>query len=355
MNKETWEWDITDVQRLINQNEKESAYLEYKACDALQNNDRSKNEISKDVSAFANAGGGIIIYGIIEDDGIPVEIDKGYAQNEIDKEWLDQVINSRIRRKIDGVKIHQIPLDNVSGDRVIYLVSIPQSRRAPHQAWDKKFYTRRNFLSEPMEEYEIRDIFMREDTPYVTLHMFFRRHGAQIERFPLSLKNHETSHSIEINGLLTNEGGGVVQHAIITLYIHSKLLFPRPKETNGVLRPLKLKFEDEDEEEDVYRMDIIWRGESKMPLFKTVEYRLLEDDFTINFKHQWLELEKTPFIMWEVRAPRMEPTKGFLRLKLEDNFAVLKQEVTPNVSAIMQDGKNRDFLKSPDLSLDAHC
>lgn len=352
MNKEPWEWDITDVQRLIVQKEKESAYLEYKSCLALLNNDKSKNEISKDVSAFANAGGGTIIYGIVEEDGIPIEIDEGFAHSEIDKEWLDQVINSRIRRKIDGVKIHQIPLDNVSGDRVIYLVSIPQSRRAPHQAWDKKFYTRRNFLSEPMEEYEIRDIFMREDTPYVTLDMFFRRHGARIERFPLSLVNPETLHSLEINGILKNEGGGEVQYAAITLYIHSKLLSPQSLKKNTMFRPLKLRIEDE--EEDVYRMDINWGGVSKMPLFKTVEYRLFDEDLGINFKHSWLEGKKSPFIMWEVRAPRMEPTKGFLRLKLEDNFAVLKQEVTPNVSAIMQDGKSRDFLKSPDLSLDAH-
>ena len=352
MNKEPWQWDITDVQRLLDQKETESAYLEYKECRALLNNDKSKNEISKDVSAFANAGGGTIIYGIIEEDGIPVEIDKGFAQNEIDKEWLDQVISSRIRRKIDGIRIHQIPVDESRGDRVIYLIYIPQSRRGPHQAWDKKFYTRRNFLSEPMEEYEIRDIFMREEAPCVNLDMFFRRHGARIEQFPLSLKNRETLHCLEINGVLKNECGGVVKYATITLYIHSRLLSPQSLQKNTMLRPLKLRFEDE--EDDVYRMDIIWRGEYKMPLFKTVECRLFDEDLEINFRPQWLEGKISPFIMWEVRAPQMEPTKGFFKLMIEEDFAVLKQEVVPSVSAIMQDGKNRAFLKSPDLSFDVN-
>jgi hypothetical protein len=119
-----------------------------------------------------------------------------------------------------------------------------------------------------------------------------------------------------------------------------------------MFRPLKLRIKNEDE--DVYRMDINWGGVSKMPLFKTVKYRLFEEDLGINFKHPWLEGKKSPFIMWEVRAPRMEPTKGFFRLILQDNFAVFKQEVIPSISAIMQDGKSRDFLKLPDLSLDAN-
>ena len=101
-------------------------------------------------------------------------------------------------------------------------------------------------------------------------------------------------------------------------------------------------------------MNINWGRASKMPLFKTVEYRLFDEDFGINFKHPWLEDKKSPFIMWEVHAPRMETNKGFFRLILEDNFAVIKQEVIPSISAIMQDGKSRDFLKSPDFSLDAN-
>jgi len=207
-------------------------------------------------------------------------------------------------------------------------------------------------FDKPMEESEKRNIVMGEETPHVILDMFFRRHGARMERFPLSLVNPETLHSLEINGILKNEGGGEVQYAAITLYIHSKLLSPQSLKKNTMFRPLKLRIKNEDE--DVYRMDINWGGVSKMPLFKTVKYRLFEEDLGINFKHPWLEGKKSPFIMWEVRAPRMEPTKGFFRLILEDNFAVFKQEVIPSISAIMQDGKSRDFLKSTDFSLDAN-
>jgi hypothetical protein len=55
MEKDPWLRDITDVQKLVDSKEKESAYLDYKESAALQNDEKSKTEISKDVSAFANA------------------------------------------------------------------------------------------------------------------------------------------------------------------------------------------------------------------------------------------------------------------------------------------------------------
>jgi len=227
----------------------------------------------------------------------------------------------------------------------------PPLGQKPNFSSDEQLTINEEF-DKPMEESVNRKIVIVGETPHVILDMFFRRHEARIERFPLSLANPETLHSLEINGILKNEGGGEVQYAAITLCIHSKLLSPQLVKKNTMFRPLKLRVNDE--EEDVYRMDINWSGASKMPLFKTVEYRLFDEDLGINFKHPWLEGEKSPFIMWEIRAPRMEPNKGFFRLILEDNFAVFKQEVIPSISAIMQDGKSRDFLKSTDFSLDAN-
>jgi len=349
MNKEPWQWDINDVKRLVELKEKESAYLDYKASNALKNEDLSKNEISKDVSAFANAGGGTIIYGVNEENGNPVGIDEGINPDIIRKEWLDQVINSRIKRKIDGVKIHQIPIDKEKGDRVIFVVSIPKSLRAPHQAWDKKFYTRRNFQSEPMEEYEVRDVFMREKAPHIVLDLFFDRHGTRKHDFPLSLVNPETVHNLEINGALRNEGGGEVQYAVIILHIEQRLYKSFKNLNNVEFRPIKFIFNEK--EIDAYRMVINWGGPSKMPLFKTVEYHLLPESINVQFMHSWLLEDESPFIMWEVRAPRMEPCRGFIRLKLKESSVILKPEEVPTDYTLLQDGRNREFLKTPNLSI----
>lgn len=153
-----------DILNLIKYQVKESSYLEYKGCDALrkhgnQSLDRIKMEISKDVSSFANAGGGTIVYGVIDDGHIPKNIDNNrFSPQKITKEWLENVIDSNIRRKIDSIKIYQIELQITNPGKVIYSVNIPQSLQGAHQAKYKKYYQRRNFKAEPMEDYQIRDV-----------------------------------------------------------------------------------------------------------------------------------------------------------------------------------------------------
>lgn len=149
-----------DVKRLIDNKIKESIHLEYKACYALRVDEESRKELSKDVSSFANSDGGQIIYGVIEKNNIPLKIDVGYGKkNKINREWIEQVINSKISPKIEDIVITPINLSN--SDKYIYVVEIPQSNRSPHQASDRKFYKRYNFQSVAMEEYGIRELYFK--------------------------------------------------------------------------------------------------------------------------------------------------------------------------------------------------
>lgn len=137
--KNPWEWDEDDILSLINNKVKESISLDYKQCDSLfPVNDKKKNEVSKDVSAFANSAGGTIVYGVIEKGHLPEVIDTGFDPNVVTKEWLEQVINS-IQRRIDGVRINQVELNRSRPGKVLYVVYIPQSNRAPHMANDYRF------------------------------------------------------------------------------------------------------------------------------------------------------------------------------------------------------------------------
>jgi hypothetical protein len=150
-----------DILALMANKKEENISLDYKESKALSNNDRNKFEISKDVSAFANSVGGTIIYGIREEGHIPVKIDNGVYPKEITKEWLESIIDSRISPRIDGLEIIPIELKETNPGRYIYIVNIPQSTRAPHQASDKRYYKRYNFKSAPMEDYEIKDVANR--------------------------------------------------------------------------------------------------------------------------------------------------------------------------------------------------
>lgn len=172
-------WDEAKLQSYIDNAIEESLTLDYKAADALGSSDGKKREITKDVSAMANSAGGLIIYGISEysdpaKQHLPEKLDQ-VNRTRFSKEWLEQVINN-IRPKIDNLVIHSV---NFSGaNDVAYVVEIPQSTTA-HQATDHRYYKRFNFLSQAMEDYEVRDIMNRARRPDMSVE--FDYEGQHIE------------------------------------------------------------------------------------------------------------------------------------------------------------------------------
>ncbi len=163
-------WDKDYILHLISNGVEESIHLDYKSADSLQITEQKKAEISKDVSSFANSEGGIIMYSMKEEGRPPKPIEVEVIDpNIITREWLESVINSRIERRIEGIKIKGIDLGDTFQNKIVYVVFIPQSAEAPHQAFDKKYYKRFNFQSVPMEDYEIRDVANRIKEPIIKI------------------------------------------------------------------------------------------------------------------------------------------------------------------------------------------
>jgi hypothetical protein len=164
-NKNPSDWQEEDLLGLIHSQTEESLILDYKASPSLDNTDERKNEISKDVSSFANSAGGTIVYGISENGGIPKALDGQIDPTKTTKEWLEQVIHGRIRPRLD-VHINPVALTTQHPGRVAYVVKIPPGKTA-HQASDHKYYKRYNFRSVPMEDHEIRDVMNRSKHPII--------------------------------------------------------------------------------------------------------------------------------------------------------------------------------------------
>ena len=151
----------TDLKRLVTDQIRESLTLDYKASAALGRSDKQRDELCKDVTAFANSAGGQIVIGVEENKHVPSRVDDG-AEPTITKEWVEQVIDSRTQPRIEGLIITPIQLAKGLG----FVIAVPQAKsRAPHQAPDKKYYKRQNFQCVPMEDYEIRDALRRATTP----------------------------------------------------------------------------------------------------------------------------------------------------------------------------------------------
>ena len=163
-------WTEAKLQNFITSEVEESLTLEYKAAEALDRNETKKKEITKDVSAMANSAGGMLIYGVCEFG----EVEKRHLPEKITpvdrrsfpREWVEQIIQA-IRPRIDGIVIHSVNLSSGENDTA-YVIEIPQSNTA-HQANDHRYYKRFNFQAVPMEDYEIRDVMFREQTPNIAL------------------------------------------------------------------------------------------------------------------------------------------------------------------------------------------
>lgn len=304
---EPWNWTMSDLEELIKTKRKESIDLDYKESRALQNNDKCKNEISKDISAFANSAGGTIIYGIREDKYIPIEIDEGIDITQISKEWMEQVISSRIQRKIEGVRIHQVDLNKASG-KAAYIIYIPQSKRAPHQAYDKKFYKRHNFESTPMEEYEIRDVGQRNESPLLRLTTDNLDIPAEINFDSYDQEGEYTS--FDLGFALDNESVEPAHYAVIRVFVDQRLRF-----LNHQIKNRKTIFAKNDEEKiDTHMFEYVYGASvtNITPVFYGLRFPFFDGRVIIRKKYGTQDY----FVGWEIFAPKMSRQTNTYILKI---------------------------------------
>ncbi len=136
------ELDEKDFHSLIDNKTPESRFIEYKLT-LPGNSDKDKKEFLADVSSFSNAVGGYIIYGILEDNGIPQEL-VGLKITDSDAEILrlENILRDGIAPRLPGIKIVPLQLKKASP---IIILHAPRSWISPHMvtyAGGTKFFSR---------------------------------------------------------------------------------------------------------------------------------------------------------------------------------------------------------------------
>lgn len=215
------EWDEETLQSLIDNGIEESAYLEFKRSDALAKSDGKKDEIAKDVSAFANSDGGILIYGINEVNHKAESFDF-VDGNEFNKEWLELVITTAITRKIDGIKIFPVRFNNDIRQSV-YIIKIPISYSAPHMVSRKKtYYKRNNFSAVPMEEYEVRHTYDRKENVKLEICMIAIENTHEINNI-----NYAKINFVKVHVNIKNTSSRIAKDykVVVKLYNNSQIEF----------------------------------------------------------------------------------------------------------------------------------
>jgi hypothetical protein len=194
----------------------ESLTLEYKASDAISNSDGNKSELARDVSAFANAAGGQIVYGMTEHNHVPAGLDIGIDRSLFPGLWFEQVLESRISPTIEGLRIHEISL---GPGRIAVVITIPAAGpRAPHQASDGKYYRRRNFQRTHMEDYEVREAMRRSTTPDLYLEFSFDGRGSKTRQMVWPAHSDRSDH-FELRIAIGNRANEPALYSLIRLYV----------------------------------------------------------------------------------------------------------------------------------------
>lgn len=312
---------LADLQALVDDEIQESLFLDYKSSPALGKANDKRNELIKDVSSFANSAGGQIIYGVVERGHKPIQIDGGTDITIINREWIEQTINSNIQPRISGLEITSIPISDTTA---AFVIEIPAARTlAPHQSTDKKYYKRFNYQSIPMEDYEIRDVFRRAD--YAEPFALFAFDNDKISCDVSIDVGTNQSTPIQLKVTAGNNSSQPAYYSIFRLYVDCRLgLINSGSFDSGGKALLNMTLET-----NVYSKKIGIPG--SFPLFKEMTFLLSEPSFSFYIPKELIEANINFLIGYEFITPGCH-VQQFGRMSLEGH--VLTMQMPPTLTFV---------------------
>src|ERR1035437_8659112 len=171
--KPALEWDLNHILQLP---PGELDWVEFKGRMGLDlslpgvDENKVLDELSKQLSAFANSGGGVLVYGIrnpldhsprsVADGGVSIAIKRPSAM-----EGLEDIIPNLVEFPLRNFNVYaltnQAGAPGLPDGRCIILIDIPDSDDAPHQAREQKYYARIGGKSRPVGHRIVTDMFHR--------------------------------------------------------------------------------------------------------------------------------------------------------------------------------------------------
>jgi hypothetical protein len=226
------------VEALHSGNVKESLTLEYKASPAIDKTDDNKKiEMARDVSGFANAAGGQIVYGMTEEDHAPAGLDEGVDGKAYPEIWFEQVLQQHITPPISGLRIRHVPLKK---PMVVVVIDVPASTGDPHQVSDGRYYRRHNFNRLIMEHYEVRDAMRRSVDPDLILEFDLMVGQAAYKTIEFT-EFRDVSDATPIGTIIRNRSNQPALYTFVSVYLDRRLKIskyglyvPYPETTFGL-------------------------------------------------------------------------------------------------------------------------
>ena len=163
------ELTYADIERLVEQKVPEGRELDYKRQLPGGTADEVK-ELLADVTSFANASGGHLVFGVTtakvngQNTAIPEAI-VGVGEinaEQVENRLVDQ-LRSCIQPRIVGLRVKAIVM---AGKPTVVVIHIPRSWNAPHMVakGSSKFYSRTSAGKQPLDVTEIRHAFAMSES-----------------------------------------------------------------------------------------------------------------------------------------------------------------------------------------------
>lgn len=187
----------------------EHIYFDYKSSPEGKPEERAKkleefrNDVAKDITAFANSEGGLLIIGFCEKD-------KKIKPISIKSETFDHQLKGTKMNPIPDFKIATVDVEENTEIKYVHLIDIPQGNKV-YQAPDNKFYRRSNGQNHgPLNQQEILDVAGRSGKPNVEIELWFSIQDAAQNLFLVEI-------------ILKNTGRSIAEYPFFRLQTYSSL------------------------------------------------------------------------------------------------------------------------------------
>lgn len=317
LTKPPWEWEQVDVQELIDNKIPEDLHIEYKGSTLLAKIPQAEKEnctlkLTKEVSAFNNADGGVIVIGVVEGEeggkNYPGDFDGGTDESQFSKTWLVQIISSNISPSISDLRVKPVKLSGECEGKVAYVVWVPKGTVAV-QAKDLRYYQRVEDQSLPMRGFQVQDVNNRSIGPDLRLSFVLPQGQSNNNLTRAGGTEYKTPFPVAV--VATNLSDTVAEFASFTIIVPDRLAPTKPTRFSEInLQPkINLHYKGRDISAYCQVFSSSYRTPDSPPIFKQLhppEIGILD----ITLKDMYQIIPHYEPLLWLAEGPRMQPKSG---------------------------------------------
>lgn len=160
------ETNEADIRRLITDRVQEGPHLDFKRDLPKAWDGSAKHELLADATAFANSGGGDIVYGVDESEAAEAFAVFPQELASVDQEIrrLQDFLLTLAEPRLPGVQVHAVKVSEGSATGYVLVIRVPQSWAAPHRVkTNQHIYVREGLRKRPLDVPELRALFVRTE------------------------------------------------------------------------------------------------------------------------------------------------------------------------------------------------